>query len=201
MKIYTKYVKCSDCGRAIPIGHAYYLNNKPYGYSCYRKKLLLIYKQWEDEKNAEYSAECFAAMQVFKEKKSSTFKDSICKQWDQCKKLTAKQLQCIEKGFTQIEKIQFYLIWQGLTNDDFIKSSIGGKVKHIIDNLSNYMDNDEVLNCICHNRLYKKHGFHLVCDINEPEFVFIMENGKDNNQLKEDIADEELKVLKIINLS
>lgn len=86
MKEYIKYVRCSDCGRKIPVHHAYGINKKPYGYSCYRKRLVLIYKQWEDEKNAEYSAKCFAAMQIFEGKKSNSFHDSICKQWNECKK-------------------------------------------------------------------------------------------------------------------
>ena len=30
-------------------------------------------------------------MQVFQDKKSNSFHDSICKQWNECKKLTAKQ--------------------------------------------------------------------------------------------------------------
>ena len=85
MKSYIKYVECADCGRKIPICNAHYINGKPYGYSCYKKQLALIYKQWEDEKNAEYSAKCFAAMQIFEGKKSNSFHDSICKQWNDCK--------------------------------------------------------------------------------------------------------------------
>ena len=45
-------VKCSECGRLVK--NAYYINGKAYGYNCYKQKLMLIYKQWEDEKNAEY---------------------------------------------------------------------------------------------------------------------------------------------------
>ena len=44
-------LKCAECGR--PIENAYYLNGKAYGYNCYKQKLAIIYKQWEDEKNAE----------------------------------------------------------------------------------------------------------------------------------------------------
>ena len=82
MKAYIKYVECADCGRKIPACNARYINGKPYGYSCYKKQLALLYKQWEDEKNAEYSAKCFAAMQIFERKKSNSFHDSICKQWN-----------------------------------------------------------------------------------------------------------------------
>jgi len=105
MKSYVKYVECADCGRKIPICNAHYINGKPYGYGCYKKQLALLYKRWEDEKNAEYSVKCFAAMQVFQDKKSNSFHDSICKQWNECKKLTAKQLNCIINGFTDQENI------------------------------------------------------------------------------------------------
>lgn len=196
----TKCVKCSECGRSIPIGNAYYLNGKPYGYTCYRRNVTLIYKQWEDEKNTEYSAKCFAAMQIFQNKKSNSFHNSVCKQWDDCKKLTAKQLACIEKSFTEKEDTEFCVIWKQLTNDDFTKSSIASRIKHnICDKLSDYIDNDTVLNCICYNCEYK-YGFHIVRDIDDdPEIIYIMRNGKDNSQLKEDIEDEYLEVLKIVN--
>ena len=109
-------LKCAECGR--PIENAYYLNGKPYGYNCYKQKLAIIYKQWEDEKNAEYSTKCFAAMQIFQNKKSNSFHDSICKQWNDCKKLTAKQLNCITKGFNFNETISFYKVWFLLANEE-----------------------------------------------------------------------------------
>lgn len=152
MKHYIKYVECADCGRKISICNAHYINGKPYGYSCYRKQLALLYKQWEDEKNAEYSAKCFAAMKIFEGKKSNSFHDSVCKQWNECKKLTAKQLECIIKGFTDKESIDFWIIWQQLYKDTEI----------------------------------------------EPKKVCIMENGKDNHILNEDIEDEYTKVLKVV---
>ena len=108
-------LKCADCGKTIQNPH--YLNGKAYGYSCYKKQLALLYKKFEDEKNAEYAKECFAAMQIFERKKSNSFHDSICKQWNECKKLTGKQLICIEKGFTPKEKIDFWCIWFTLTED------------------------------------------------------------------------------------
>ena len=72
-------LKCAECGR--PIENAHYLNGKHYGYNCYKQKLAILYKQWEDERNVEYSAKCFAAMQIFQGKRSNSFHDSICKQW------------------------------------------------------------------------------------------------------------------------
>ena len=66
-----KCIKCIECGKQI--NNPYYINGKAYGYSCYKKQLALIYKQWEDERNKEYSQDCFAVMQVFQDKKKILF--------------------------------------------------------------------------------------------------------------------------------
>ena len=198
MKNYVKYVECADCGKKIPICNAHYINGKPYGYSCYKKQLALIYKQWEDEKNAEYSAKCFAAMQIFEGKKNNSFHDSICKQWNECKKLTAKQLECIIKRFSDQENIDFWIIWQQLTNDEMTKRSIALWVENSIQNFSEYMENEAVINCLLHNPIYK-HGFHFLKDIDDkPEMVYIIENGKNNKYLNEHMEDEYMEVLKVI---
>lgn len=195
MKVYVKYVECADCGRKIPICNAHYINGKPYGYSCYKKQLALIYKQWEDEKNAEYSAKCFAAMQVFEGKKNNSFHDSICKQWNDCKKLTAKQLECIIKGFTDQENIKFWIIWQQLSNNEYLKWSIPAWVDRKIDNYANYMENEAIINCLLYNPIYKKRGFHFYRDkeYNQGK-VGIMSNAELNNNLE----DEEIEVLKVV---
>lgn len=203
MKSYVKYVECADCGRNISICNAHYINGKPYGYSCYKKQLALLYKQWEDEKNAEYSAKCFAAMQIFEGKKSNSFHDSVCKQWNEYKKLTAKQLECIIKGFTDKESIDFWIIWQQLTNDECLKWSIPTWIENIIykneKGVAEYMENKAFINCMLYDRKYKKYGFHFYKDTEiEPKKVCIMENGKDNHILNEDIEDEYTEVLKVV---
>lgn len=195
MKAYVKYVECADCGRKIPICNAHYINGKPYGYSCYKKQLALLYKQWEDEKNAEYSAKCFAAMQVFEGKKSNSFHDSICKQWNDCKKLTARQLECVIKGFTDQENINFWLIWQQLTNDECLKWSIPAWVDRKIDNYVDYMENEAIINCLLYDPIYKKRGFHFYRDKEyNQEKIGIMSNAELNNNLE----DEEIEVLKVV---
>lgn len=199
IRAYSQFVKCADCGRKIPICNAYYLNGKTYGYSCYKKQLALIYKKWKDEKNAEYSAKCFAAMQIFQNKKSNSFHDSICKQWNDCKKLTAKQLECIIKGFTDQENIKFWIIWQQFSSDDFLKSSIAswmeGKIRKT-HSFEKYLDNESVLNCIACSVNYK-HGFHLYKEIDDP-FIYIESNGRNNERLDRNKACEYLEILKII---
>lgn len=198
MKVYVKYVQCADCGRKIPICNAHYINGKLYGYSCYKKQLALLYKQWEDEKNAEYSAKCFAAMQVFEGKKNNSFHDSICKQWNDCKKLTARQLECIIKGFTKSEKINFWLIWHQLSNDEMLKSSIPLWLEKEIDDYTDYMENELFINCLFSYRKYR-HGFHFYHDIAiYPDRIHMMENGVRNIYLQENKEDEEVEIIKVI---
>lgn len=198
-KVYVKYVQCADCGRKIPVCNAHYINGKPYGYNCYKKQLALLYKQWEDEKNDEYSAKCFAAMQIFQNKKSNSFHDSICKQWNECKKLTAKQLDCIIKGFTDQENINFWIIWQQLSNDEGVKWSIASWVENLIKDFGNYINNEAIINCLLYDQKYKRYGFHFLHDIDDnPEIIFIHGNGRNNRYLNEHMKDEYIEILKVV---
>lgn len=194
-------LKCAECGR--PIEHAYYINGKAYGYNCYKQKLAIIYKQWEDEKNAEHSVKCFAAMQIFQGKRSNSFHDSVCNQWNKCKKLTAKQLECIIKGFSAKEKIDFWVIWQSLTNDNHLKEGIASWVENLLYEIrhknpsyfTSCLDNEAIINCLLHNRVYRKYGFHLWRDIEDyPEIVCM----SDNRSLQENLEDEYIEVLKVV---
>ena len=203
MKSYVKYIQCADCGRKIPVCNARYINGKPYGYSCYKKQLALLYKQWEDEKNTEYSAKCFAAMQIFEGKRNNSFHDSICKQWNDCRKLTAKQLECIIKGFTEQEKVNFWLIWFQLTNDECLKWSIPSWVENTIrknkNGFADYMEDDAIINCLLYDRKYGKQGFHFSRDIEiDSERIHMIENGRNKSYLNENVEDEYIEVLKVV---
>lgn len=203
MKSYVKYIQCADCGRKIPVCNARYINGKPYGYSCYKKQLALLYKQWEDEKNTEYSAKCFAAMQIFEGKRNNSFHDSICKQWNDCRKLTAKQLECIIKGFTEQEKVNFWLIWFQLTNDECLKWSIPSWVENTIrknkNGFADYMEDDAIINCLLYDRNYGKQGFHFYRDIEiDSERIHMIENGRNKSYLNENVEDEYIEVLKVV---
>ena len=192
-------VKCSECGRLVENPH--YINGKPYGYNCYKQKLAIIYKQWEDEKNAEYSVKCFSAMQIFQGKRSNSFHDSICKQWNDCKKLTAKQLACITKGFTTKEKIDFWIIWHSLTNDEMTKKSIPSwiesEIRKTIGSFENYINDDAFINCMLQSREYKK-GLHFFSDIDCGDKVFMAENGEVLKANLEDQEDGYIKILKVV---
>lgn len=200
-------MKCADCGREIK--NAYYLNGNMYGYNCYKRKLALIYKQWEDERNAEYSAKCFAAMEIFKNKKSNYFHDSIVRQWNNCKKLTAKQLECITKSFSESETIEFYKVWFLLATDE-LKKGISSWLENLILRTKTtylYMNDDEAVNILLFNH---PSGIHFLRDIEDDETdVFFMDNGKylrrkqqgkkvyDRCYLEENKNDEYYEILKI----
>lgn len=188
-------MKCAECGKDIK--NAYYINGKAYGYNCYKQKLALIYKQWEDEHNTEYSAKCFAAMQIFEGKRSNSFHDSICKQWNECKKLTAKQLECIIKGFNLKEKIDFLCIWFPLTKDEDLKRGISSWIETELYKkycVGDYINNEAVINCLLYDRKYKN-GFHFCHDIDDkPEIIYISQN----KYLQENLEDEYIEVLKVV---
>lgn len=188
-------MKCAECGREVK--NAYYINGKAYGYNCYRQKLALIYEQWEDERNAEYSVKCFSAMQIFENKKRNSFHDSICKQWNEYKKLTAKQLECIIKGFTLKEKIDFWCIWFSLTSDECLKRSIPKWIEtELYKNycIADYVENEAVCNCLLYDRKYKN-GFYFFHDIDDkPGQIWISEI----KNLEEDIEDEYIEILKVV---
>lgn len=188
-------MKCTTCGRDIRNPH--YINGKIYGYNCYKLQLALLFKQWEDEKNHEYAVKCFSAMEIFKDKKSNSFHDSIVSQWNECKKLTAKQLECIIKNFTLSEMIDFESIWSVLTEDDCLKRSIASWIESDLyknQKFIDYTENEMVNNAILY---YYKKGFHYCTDI-EDDIIWIMDNGKDNKKLNESLEDEYIEVIKIV---
>lgn len=203
-------MKCAECGKTIR--NAYYINGIAYGYNCYKAKLAIIYKQWEDERNQAYSVKCFSAMQIFTGKRSNSFHDSICKQWNDCKKLTAKQLECIIKGFTFSEMIKFYKVWFSLADTETKKHISSWSINLIFKNqkLADFLE-DEVIHEIIKNGREYEGGFHFYKDVDYPKDIFISANGRyirrkyrkggkkfDNSFLEENLNDEFIKVLKVI---
>lgn len=202
-------MKCAECGKTITKVH--YIGGKAYGYNCYKKKLAIIYKQWEDERNAEYSAKCFSAMEIFKNKKNDSFHDSIINQWNACKKLTAKQLDCIINGFSVAETINFYKIWFLVANEETKKciSSWLEQVMYKHKIVYKFVHDEEVhkILLVCHPS-----GIHFLKDIEDSdEDVFFRDNGiwtrkKDENTkkkiydksfLEDDQEDEFFRILKV----
>lgn len=195
--------KCIECGKQI--NNPYYINGKAYGYSCYKKQLALIYKQWEDERNKEYSQDCFAVMQVFQDKKSNSFHDSICKQWEECKKLTGKQLNCMKKGFTNDDWIKYWIIKQNLTINESEKSKCANKVQDLLCKIREinakqfikYFDDEAVVNCLKCKREYVN-GFHVWKDVEDDlNWTFISSNSE---YLQDHKEDEFIEILKVFGI-
>lgn len=107
-------MKCATCRKSIE--HPYYLDGKIYGYNCYKMAVALKYAKMQEIKNEDYARKCASAIEVFSNK---TFKDSwnkdfqisILNQWNECKKLTGKQLDLIIKKFNEVETIEYYLTY------------------------------------------------------------------------------------------
>ena len=141
--------------------------------------------------------------QIFEGKRNNSFHDSICKQWNDCRKLTAKQLECIIKGFTEQEKVNFWLIWFQLTNDECLKWSIPSWVENTIrknkNGFADYMEDDAIINCLLYDRKYGKQGFHFYRDIEiDSERIHMIENGRNKSYLNENVEDEYIEVLKVV---
>ena len=112
--------KCSTCGKKIQ--NIYKLDNKIYGYNCYRLALAQKRKNLKEQYNLEYSIQCLATIQVFRNKTftkdwTKNFQLSIVKQWDECQKLTAKQLNVIKSKLTDTERFEILLIRFELTDN------------------------------------------------------------------------------------
>ncbi len=114
-------VKCAECGK--PIINCHYLDGKIYGHECFKRALALKMVKFTDNHNALYNAKCVAAMAVYAPKKSSRFHDSICQQWNDCGKLTSKQLSCVKDSFNTIDKMDYYgnlfTIFEQMPDDAF----------------------------------------------------------------------------------
>ena len=193
--------KCAICGKNIK--NIYHIHGKIYGYNCYQKELALLYKKYEDEKNTEYSAKCFAAMSIFKNKKSNTFHDSVCEQYENCKKITAKQLNCVERSFTKNEMLEFYVLYFSLTKKDSTKRDIAYSVYNIIKdkNYNNICDitiigREDIVKILLYVDDFKR-GIFFYKDyvVNK---IFIQKIGRKEHYLKEYQEDKSIEILKVV---
>lgn len=188
-------IKCTDCGRELELINAHRLNGKFYGSSCYKKQLAIIYRQFEDSKNAEYSAKCFSAIEIFRNKKPSNFQRSILAQWDECHKLTSKQLNVIIKDFTPSQFIEHLEILFALGNYETKKYCSNWIIHTMGQNRleSNYINNESINQILLTDHSLKD-GFYYVYDIDYPENVYI----RQIKHLDSDQNDEFCHVVKII---
>ena len=195
-------MKCCTCGKEIQ--NTYYLNGKCYGRNCYKIALA----QWKLEKqqllNDKYAAEVAKCIEIYRQKTftkqyNTNFQISIINQYDQCKKLTAKQLSCIKKSFNEEDKIKYHLLDFDLAEGEkFLKDKNGQyltykksgtkiqntekiKIANRVLNVFQKMQNDnfkkalELLNKMLDNKSFIDAIKYSIADTEE-ENVYIIQN-------------------------
>ena len=187
-------IHCTECGK--PIEKPYYIDGKPYGYTCYKREMSIRLAKMklaeQEEKNARYSCECFCAMEIFKNKKPGRFHDSICKQWNACHKLTINQLKAIRNSFSTSEKIVFYALQANLQEDKHYQENMAEWTETELYKLKTQeqktlIDNELINNVLLKIRKYKD-GFAWIYD-SDYDGIFIeklsaYETEKDDPEIK-----------------
>ena len=193
-------IYCTECGK--PIEKPYYIDGKPYGYTCYKREMAIRLAKMklaeQEEKNARYSCECFCAMEIFKNKKSGRFHDSICEQWDACHKLTINQLKAIRNSFSGSEKVVFYALQANLQDDKHYQENMAEWTETEINRLKTqeeqklFIENNLINNALLKIRKYKN-GFVWISDSDyDGIFVDRLSTWEKEKQ------DPEIKLLKMI---
>lgn len=193
-------IYCTECGK--PIEKPYYIDGKPYGYTCYKREMAIRLAKMklteQEEKNAQYSCECFCAMEIFKNKKAGRFHDSICEQWDACHKLTINQLKAIRNSFSGSEKVVFYALQANLQDDKHYQENMAEWTETEINRLKTqeeqklFIENNLINNALLKIRKYKN-GFVWIFDSDyDGIFVDRLSTWEKEKQ------DSEIKLLKMI---
>ena len=193
-------IYCTECGK--PIEKPYYIDRKPYGYTCYKREMAIRLAKMklaeQEEKNAQYSCECFCAMEIFKNKKPGRFHDSICEQWDACHKLTINQLKAIRNSFSGSEKVVFYALQANLQDDKRYQENMAEWTETEINRLKTqeeqklFIENNLINNALLKIRKYKN-GFVWIFDSDyDGIFVDRLSTWEKEKQ------DPEIKLLKMI---
>ena len=193
-------IYCTECGK--PIEKPYYIDGKPYGYTCYKREMAIRLAKMklaeQEEKNARYSCECFCAMEIFKNKKPGRFHDSICEQWNACHKLTINQLKAIRNSFSASEKVIFYALQANLQKDKHYQENMAEWTETEINRLKTqeqqqlFIENDLVNNALIKIRKYKN-GFVWIFDA-DYDGIFIDRLSA----WEEEKQDPEIKLLKMV---
>ena len=188
-------IYCTECGK--PIEKPYYIDGKSYGYTCYKREMTIRLAKMklaeQEEKNAQYSCECFCAMEIFKNKKPGRFHDSICKQWDACHKLTINQLKAIRNSFSGSEKVVFYALQANLQDDKHYQENMAEWTETEINRLKTqeeqklFIENNLINNALLKIKKYKD-GFVWIFDSDYDgifiEKLLVYETEKDDPEIK-----------------
>lgn len=192
-------IHCTECGKTIE--KPYYIDGKPYGYTCYKREMAIRLAKMklaeQEEKNARYSCECFCAMEIFKNKKPGRFHDSICEQWNACHKLTINQLKAIRNSFSASEKVIFYALQANLQSDKHYRESMAEWTETEINRLKVqeqklFVENELINNALLKIRKYKN-GFVWIFD-SDYDGIFIDKLST----WEEEKQDPEITLLKMI---
>lgn len=192
-------IHCTECGK--PIEKPYYIDGKPYGYTCYKREMAIRLAKMklaeQEEKNARYSCECFCAMEIFKNKKPGRFHDSICEQWNACHKLTINQLKAIRNSFSASEKVVFYALQANLQEDKHYQENMAEWTETEINRLKVqeqklFVENELINNALLKIRKYKN-GFVWIFD-SDYDGIFI----ERTSTWEEEKQDPEITLLKMI---
>lgn len=192
-------IYCTECGK--PIEKPYYIDGKPYGYTCYKREMAIRLAKMklaeQEEKNARYSCECFCAMEIFKNKRAGRFHDSICEQWDACHKLTINQLKAVKNTFTTTEKVFFYALQANLQEDKHYQRSMAEWTETELYRMKIQEQKALIDNELINNALFKikkyKDGFVWIFDA-DYDGIFIDRLSA----WEEEKQDPEIKLLKMV---
>ena len=200
---------CTKCGKEIK--NIYMLDGKIYGYNCYKMELAKKYKNFIDAKNLKYTLVAMAAIETYKKHKEATawgkdFKTSILKQFDDCGKLTYKQLSCIVKRFNKFEKLDNDLLVSTLYKDN----GLVDEYKEICKDIKYYFIKSEIIEKYKYNELFqqcirdsRKVHMNIYAERDRGEnkvYYYILTDKKLKEYISEAKEDDDTEVIEVISL-
>ena len=200
---------CAKCGKEIK--NVYMLDGKIYGYNCYKMELAKKYKNFIDAKNLKYTLVAMATIETYKKHKETTawgkdFKASILNQFDDCGKLTYKQLSCITKRFDKFEKLDNDLLISTLYKDNGLLD----EYKEICKDIKYYFTKSEVIEKYKYNELFqqcirdsRKAHMNIYSEYDRDEnkvYYYILTDKKLKEYISEAEVDDCIEVMEVISL-
>lgn len=201
--------KCVTCNKEIR--NIYKLDNKIYGYTCYRKALALKYINLQQEKNKTWNLQAASVIEIYKNKKFSKkwnldFQSSILEQFNNFKKLSGRQLECILKSFTDLEYFSFKLLNWELDSENkelekwlFNSLRSGSKSSYYLENFKNNDSVKAVINSYARNNTCNR-KYCIITTIDEYKDVYcrLKNTDKKDKYIKEAKKDkEEIEIIEL----
>ena len=205
-------MKCSKCGKEIK--NIYKLDGKVYGYNCYKMALAEKYKNYIDSKNLKYSLTAISAIEIYKDHKETSswgkdFKDSILKQFNDCGKLTYKQLSCIVKRLNKDETVEYNI----LTAYMFKTNNLLEEYRQQCKDIEYYYSKNDIIEKFKTNELFlqaikdsHKRHMNIYCEIDldaeekNNKHWYIVSDKKLNEAIEYSEEYKDIKIIEIIRL-